>query len=118
MLIMQLDHCTLTFPRSGLFSGVSLDALALETAAHTMIDVVAVSSLHMSCRLLTRASYQPWNLYRLLTGAEVSAQTGIGDRWGLFAWFAFVVSIIEYMMAFIFAPFMVSANSQFARPTE
>lgn len=59
MLIMQLDHCTLVFPHSGLFSGVSLDAPALETAAHTMIDVVAVSSLHMPCRLLTRASYQP-----------------------------------------------------------
>lgn len=59
MLIMQLDHCTRVFPHSGLFSGVSLDAPALETAAHTMIDVVAVSSLHMPCRLLTRASYQP-----------------------------------------------------------
>ena len=59
MLIMQLDHCPLAFPRFGLFSGVSLDALALETAVHTMIDVAAVSSLHMSCRLLTRAPYQP-----------------------------------------------------------
>lgn len=59
MLIMQLDHCPLAFPCSGLFSGVSLDALALGTAVHTMIDVVAVSSLHMTCRLLTRASYQP-----------------------------------------------------------
>lgn len=59
MLIMQLDHCPLAFLRSGLFSGVSLDALALETAVHTMIDVAAVSSLHMSCRLLTRAPYQP-----------------------------------------------------------
>ena len=59
MLIMRLDHCLLAFLRSGLFSGVSLDALALETAVHTMIDVAAVSSLHMSCRLLTRAPYQP-----------------------------------------------------------
>gem|GEM_PF-5725860 len=59
MLIMQLDHCPLAFPRFGLFSGVSLDALALETAVHTMTDAAAVSSLHMSCRLLTRAPYQP-----------------------------------------------------------
>lgn len=59
ILIMQLDHCSLAFPRSGLFSGVSLDALVLETAVHTMIGVAAVSSLHMSCRLLTRAPYQP-----------------------------------------------------------
>ena len=59
MLIMQLDHCPLAFLRSGLFSGVSLDALALETAVHTMTDAAAVSSLHMSCRLLTRAPYQP-----------------------------------------------------------
>lgn len=59
MLIMQLDHCPLAFPRFGLFFGVSLDALALETAVHTMTDAAAVSSLHMSCRLLTRAPYQP-----------------------------------------------------------
>ena len=37
MLIMQFDHYPLAFPRFGLFSGVSLNALALETAVHTMI---------------------------------------------------------------------------------